>query len=98
MSLTHLKSVNSLHKPITAQNQYNMLVRKDMEYEYQKLFEEYHYGLVCWGPLCGGFLTGKHLDGVLKEEGGRFTGPTGDVMKQYFVTPYQTEKIVNWIK
>ncbi len=54
--------------------------------------------MVCWSPLCGGFLTGKHLDGVSQEEGGRFTGVTGEFYKQFFITPYQTEKITNGLK
>lgn len=58
-----------------------------MEFEYQKLFEKYNYGLVAWSPLAGGFLTGKHLDGVSQEEGNRFTGPRGEFMKQFFYTP-----------
>jgi aryl-alcohol dehydrogenase-like predicted oxidoreductase len=41
-----------------------MLVRKEIEFEYQKLFEAYGYGLVCWSPLAGGYLTGKHLNGI----------------------------------
>jgi aryl-alcohol dehydrogenase-like predicted oxidoreductase len=54
-----------------------MLVRKDIEVEYKRLFENYNYGLVAWSPLAGGFLTGKHLNGVSTEEGNRLTGEKG---------------------
>jgi len=54
----------NLHKPIGAQNQYSMLVREDLEIEYENLFNKYKYGLVAWSPLAGGFLTGKYNDGI----------------------------------
>ena len=42
-----------------------MLVRKDIEVEYETLFDKHHYGATIYGPLAGGFLTGKHIDGIL---------------------------------
>lgn len=53
-----------LHKPIGAQNQYNMLVRDDVEISYTGLFTKYNYGLIAWSPLAGGILTGKYLKGI----------------------------------
>jgi aryl-alcohol dehydrogenase-like predicted oxidoreductase len=37
------------------------------------LYKKYNYGLIGWSPLCGGVLTGKHLDGVREDELNRFT-------------------------
>ena len=52
----------NLHKPIAAQNQYNMVNRKVIECQYEKLFKTYHYGLAAYSPLLGGVLTGKFLN------------------------------------
>jgi aryl-alcohol dehydrogenase-like predicted oxidoreductase len=52
----------NLHKPISAENQYNMMNRLEIESEYRVLFEKYHYGLVAYSPLMGGYLSGKYLD------------------------------------
>ena len=88
----------NLHKPICAQNQYNLLVRKEMEYDYQKLFQVYGYGLVAWSPLAGGFLTGKHLNGISQEEGNRLTGESAELYKKFFYTPFDSEKTISSLK
>jgi len=44
---------------IAAQYQYS-LVNRDMEYEFFDLLEAEGLGLLPWGPLGGGFLTGKY--------------------------------------
>jgi aryl-alcohol dehydrogenase-like predicted oxidoreductase len=44
---------------VAAQYQYS-LVKRDIEYEYVELFEEEGLGLLPWGPLGGGFLSGKY--------------------------------------
>ena len=41
-----------------------MLVRTEMEVEYESLYTKYNYGLIAWSPLAGGFLTGRHLNGI----------------------------------
>ncbi len=51
---------------IAAQYQYS-LVKRDLEYEFFDLLQSEGLGLLPWGPLGGGFLTGKYS----KE------GPTG---------------------
>lgn len=65
----------NLHKPIGAQNQYNMLVRTDMEIDYESLFSKYNYGLIAWSPLAGGFLTGKYLNGIPQDAINRLNDP-----------------------
>ncbi len=47
---------------VAAQYQYS-LVKRDIEYEYMSLFEEEGLGLLPWGPLGGGFLSGKYKRG-----------------------------------
>jgi aryl-alcohol dehydrogenase-like predicted oxidoreductase len=64
-----------------------MLQRKEQEVEYQVLFEKYHYGMISWGSLSGGFLTDKHLNNSSSEnQKTRFNDPsfwfTTDVMKK----------------
>lgn len=44
---------------VAAQYQYS-LVKRDLEYEFFDLFESEGLGLLPWGPLGGGFLTGKY--------------------------------------
>lgn len=44
-----------------------MLNRTQSESEYISLYEKYGYGLVAWGALAGGFLTGKYLEGIKED-------------------------------
>lgn len=44
---------------IAGQYQYS-LVKRDLEYEFFDLFESEGIGLLPWGPLGGGFLSGKY--------------------------------------
>lgn len=92
----------NLHKPIGCQNQYNMLVRADLEVEYQKLFKTYNYGLVGWSPLAGGFLTGKYLNGIPQDEVVRandtsFWFPI-ELTKQLFYNQHATDKTIDKLK
>ena len=50
------------HKFIAGQYQYS-LVKRDIEFEFTDLFQNEGIGLVPWGPLGGGFLTGKYSKG-----------------------------------
>ncbi|WP_340199611.1 aldo/keto reductase [Ascidiimonas sp. W6] len=54
--LTHQLNTNCF---IAAQYQYS-LVKRDLEYEFFDLLESEGIGLLPWGPLGGGFLTGKY--------------------------------------
>ncbi|MEN0004449.1 MAG: aldo/keto reductase [Bacteroidota bacterium] len=51
-----------LERFVAAQYQYS-LVKREIEYEFVPLFEEEGLGLMPWGPLGGGFLTGKYKRG-----------------------------------
>jgi aryl-alcohol dehydrogenase-like predicted oxidoreductase len=51
-----------LERFVAAQYQYS-LVKRDIEFEFTELFAEEGLGLMPWGPLGGGFLTGKYKKG-----------------------------------
>ena len=59
---------------IAAQYQYSLVVR-DIEREFVSLFEAEGLGLVTWGPLGGGFLSGKYRRGERPTEGRIATTP-----------------------
>ena len=59
---------------IAAQYQYSLVVR-DIEREYSSLFESEGLGLVPWGPLGGGFLSGKYRAGERPTAGRIATTP-----------------------
>jgi aryl-alcohol dehydrogenase-like predicted oxidoreductase len=48
-----------LEKYVTAQMYYS-LVGRGLEYEFQSFAEYYNIGILVWGPLAGGFLSGKY--------------------------------------
>jgi aryl-alcohol dehydrogenase-like predicted oxidoreductase len=62
---------------IAAQYQYSLVVR-DIEREYTSLFEAEGLGMVSWGPLGGGFLSGKYRRGERPEAGRIATTPDRD--------------------
>ncbi|MEL7434396.1 MAG: aldo/keto reductase [Chloroflexota bacterium] len=59
MQALGLSDQHSWARFIAAQYQYSLVVR-DIEYEYSSLFESQGIGCMPWGPLGGGFLTGKY--------------------------------------
>jgi len=59
---------------IAAQYQYSLVVR-DIEREFVSLFEAEELGQVPWGPLGGGFLSGKYRPGDRPAEGRIATTP-----------------------
>jgi aryl-alcohol dehydrogenase-like predicted oxidoreductase len=61
---------------IAAQYQYSLVVR-DIEPEHTSLFESEGLGLVPWGPLGGGFLSGKYNRGERPDAGRLSTTPAG---------------------
>lgn len=60
---------------VAAQYQYSLVVR-DIEYEFTDLFDSEGVGIVPWGPLGGGFLSGKYQRGE-RPQSGRIS-KTGD--------------------
>ena len=63
-----------LHRFIAAQYQYSLVVR-DIEHEFLEIFAREGIGLLPWGPLGGGFLTGKYHPGDRPTEGRISTHP-----------------------
>lgn len=74
MKALGLSDMHALERFVAAQYQYS-LVKRDIEYEYSSLFAEEGLGLLPWGPLGGGFLTGKYKRDQQPEEGRIATHP-----------------------
>ena len=58
---------NHLNRFVAGQYQYS-LVKRDIEYEFVDLCVSEGIGIVPWGPLGGGFLTGKYQPGEKPED------------------------------
>lgn len=41
-----------------------MFERKNVDKEYERLFDYYGYGTTVWSPLAGGLLAGRYNDGI----------------------------------
>ena len=82
--LHHLTRYESL------QPQYNLLTR-DIEEEVLPLCQEKRLGVIVWGPLAGGYLTGKYQPGAAPPPQTRF-GKTDSMMQRFFAP--QSDKIV----
>ena len=90
----------NLHKPVLAQNHYNMLARNEMEGDYWKLFEKYNYGLAAFSVLEGGLLTGKYLKTEEVPEGSRLSknpkdlgGASSNYVQKMHVSNYDAEDV-----
>jgi len=59
MKALAVSDANALERFVAAQYQYS-LVERAIEFEFTDLFLEEGVGLVTWGPLGGGFLSGKY--------------------------------------
>ena len=68
MQALGLCSRNGWSRFIAGQFQYSLVVR-DIEYEYRSLFESQGIGCMPWGPLGGGFLSGKYTRGNRPDSG-----------------------------
>lgn len=62
---------------VAAQYQYSLVVR-DIEHEFPDLLESEGIGLVPWGPLGGGFLSGRYSAGDRPAAGGRVAEAQAD--------------------
>lgn len=63
-----------LHKPVTEQSQYNLLERRKVEKEFDRITKDYGYGNTIWSPLASGLLTGKYKDGIPEDSRGALSG------------------------
>ncbi len=62
------------HRFVAAQYQYS-LVQRDIDYEFDELCRDQNLGLHPWGPLGGGFLSGKYSPDQAPTEGRAATSP-----------------------
>jgi aryl-alcohol dehydrogenase-like predicted oxidoreductase len=65
---------NHLHAFLTVQVRYNILER-GIEAELVPCCREYGVGVIPWGPLAGGFLTGKYQQGKKAPADARLANP-----------------------
>ncbi len=63
---TTLSRQAGIMPPIVEQPQYNLLVRRRVEVEYEPLYKDPGIGLTTFSPLASGILTGKYLQGIPK--------------------------------
>ena len=75
--------VNSLNSFVTVQPQYNLLDRR-VERELVPCCGAYNIGVIPWGPLASGFLTGKYRRGEAVPEGTRLA--TRPAMQERMLT------------
>ncbi len=66
--------INHLHAFLTVQVRYNILERS-IEAELVPCCREYGIGVIPWGPLAGGFLTGKYQQGKKAPADARLANP-----------------------
>ena len=66
-----------LARPVAGQYQYSLAVR-DIEWEFAGLSAHEGLGIVPWGPLAGGFLSGQYRRGPRPAEGRIATQPDRD--------------------
>jgi len=62
------------HKPVMEQPQYNLFIRKRVEDEYARLYEDIGLGTTIWSPLASGLLTGKYNNGIPADSRGALPG------------------------
>jgi aryl-alcohol dehydrogenase-like predicted oxidoreductase len=65
---------NHLNSFITEQSLYHILDRR-VEAELVPFCQAYHIGIIPWGPLAGGFLTGKYRRGEKASSAWRLSKP-----------------------
>jgi len=81
---------NNWHRFSCYQPLYNLVVR-DIEQEIVPICQNKGVGVVVWGPLAGGFLTGKYQPGERSKEGTR--SDEGWVFPSRFFAPNADESL-----
>ena len=67
-----VSKINNLHSFISIQSRYNLLERQ-IEAELVPCCQAYNIGVIPWGPLVGGFLTGKYRKEQERPSGARLS-------------------------
>jgi voltage-dependent potassium channel beta subunit len=83
---------NNLIGPSMEQPQYNMLERRKVEVEFDKLFRDYGIGSTIWSPLASGLLTGKYNKGI--PAGSRLTLEDLQWIREKLVTDENINKVI----
>ena len=86
-----ISEVKNLARYESLQPQYNLLTR-DIDEEILPLCREKQIGVMVWGPLAGGYLTGKYKPGEPPPENTRF-GQTNSSMRRFF-SPQVDEVVI----
>jgi aryl-alcohol dehydrogenase-like predicted oxidoreductase len=85
--------VNHLHSFVTMQAKYNLLERQ-IEQEIVPCCRAHGLGIIPWGPLAGGFLTGKY-----RKEGPPLASPKEGMPPKAYNTLYKKNLTeANWAK
>ena len=73
-----------------------------MEVDYESLFKKHNYGLIAWGPIAGGYLTGKYANGIPQDTVNRYNDTTlffpVAIRKALFYDKFATEKTSERLK
>lgn len=77
-----ISETRNLARYESLQPQYNLLTR-DIEEEILPLCRVKGLGVIAWGPLAGGYLTGKYRAGTAPPKQTRF-GQTDSMMRRFF--------------
>lgn len=83
-----VSKAKNLHSFVTIQSRYHLLDRQ-LEKEVVPCCQAYNIGVIPWGPLAGGFLTGKYRkdekappDGRLSDSTNRYHAIYGDIWSE----------------
>ncbi|MCB2203383.1 aldo/keto reductase [bacterium] len=77
--------------PVMEQPQYNMLTRRRVEVEYERLYSDIGLGTTIWSPLASGLLTGKYNDGI--PEGSRLALPEYGWLRKRIIDDKWDDKV-----
>ena len=88
---------HNLHHFVTVQSRYSLLHR-DLEKEVIPCCQAYNIGIIPWGPLAGGFLTGKYRKGKEAPSGARLTLPSPTSSGSYdgLLNEENWQKLARW--
>ncbi len=87
--------VNNLHSFVTVQSRYSLLSR-EIEAELVPCCQAHGTGVIPWGPLAAGFLTGKYRQGEILPADGRLSLPTPPSIYEGVLTEANWRKLHQW--
>lgn len=89
--------MHNLHSFVTVQARYNLLARQP-EAELVPCCNTYEVGVIPWGPLSGGFLTGKYRASGEAPSDARLTSPSPLPLPTYdgLLTEANFRKLAKW--